>query len=80
MRDPLFGPAMTGPIDDPRASNLDPVELTAALFDERTRARLHRIAEETRYSPLELIREGTLRFLNSIESSGELPLPDSPQK
>ncbi len=80
MKDPLFGPAMTGPIDDPRLSQFDPSGLTYALFDEKTRVRLQRVAEEMRYSPVELIREGTLRYLDTIENNGEHPRPDSPQK
>jgi len=59
---------MTGPIEDPRLSALDPAGWAGQLFDERTRARLLRVSCEKRFSPLDLVREGTLRYLDSIEN------------
>jgi hypothetical protein len=74
-----FRPTITGPIDDPRAT-VDATELAVLLFDEKTRARLQRLAEEMKYSPFELIREGTLRYLDRIEGHAESSAPDSPEK
>jgi hypothetical protein len=72
MGEPPFAPAMTGPIDDPR--HLRP-DVAAELFDEPTRERLQRLAGALRFSAVELIREGTLRYLDELET----PAPDEPQ-
>ncbi len=79
VKEAPFRPTMTGPIDDPRAS-VNAAEMAVSLFDEKTRERLQRLAEEMQFSPIDLIREGTLRYLDRIEGHEELPLPDFPQK
>lgn len=76
MKEALFGPAMTGPIDDPRAALPPASVLTETLFDDRTRARLVRVAQSMRASPPELIREATLRYLDVLEAEGGQPAPD----
>jgi hypothetical protein len=77
MKEALFGPAMTGPIDNPRGVRIDPTEIAAALFDEKTRGRLERVAGARHFSPVELIREGTLRYLDDLENNREIERPDS---
>ncbi len=56
---------MTGPIDDPRQLRPD---LAAELFDEETRERLARLAGVLRFSAVDLIREGTLRYMAELET------------
>lgn len=65
MGEPPFAPAITGPIDDPR--HLRP-DVAIELFDQKTRERLKRLAGALRFSAVELIREGTLRYLDELES------------
>jgi hypothetical protein len=64
MGEPPFAPAMTGPIDDPR--HLRP-DVAAELFDEQTRERLERLAGALRFSAADLIREGTMRYMDELE-------------
>ncbi len=64
MGEPPFAPAMTGPIDDPR--HLRP-DVAAELFDEPTRERLERLAGALRFSAADLIREGTMRYMDALE-------------
>ncbi len=71
MGEPPFAPAITGPIDDPRHLRAD---VAAELFDQKTRDRLERLAGALRFSAVELIREGTLRYMAELEA----PLPDTP--
>jgi hypothetical protein len=59
-----FGPAITGPIDDPR--HLRP-DVAAELFDDKTLERLERLAGALRFSAAELIREGTMRYMDELE-------------
>lgn len=66
MGEPPFAPAITGPIDDPR--HLRP-DVASELFDEKTRQRLEHLAEALRFSPADLIREGTLRYMDALERS-----------
>ncbi len=73
MGEPPFAPAITGPIDDPR--HLRP-DVAAELFDPQTRDRLERLAGALRFSPAELIREGTLRYMAELET----PTEDGPQE
>jgi hypothetical protein len=79
VKEALFGPAMTGPIDDPRAVRAAAAEMAATLFDEKTRERLQRLAGALQYSPVELIREGTLRYLDEIENdwATDHPIPQA---
>ncbi len=56
---------MTGPIDDPRQLRPD---VAAELFDEETRERLARLAGVLRFSAVDLIREGTLRYMAELET------------
>jgi hypothetical protein len=78
MGEPPFAPAITGPIDDPRQLRPD---LAAELFDERTRERLKRLAGALRFSAAELIREGTMRYMDELEEKPvrEVPKPEYPQ-
>jgi hypothetical protein len=71
MGEPPFAPAITGPIDDPRHLRTD---VAAELFDQQTRERLERLAGALRFSAVELIREGTLRYMAELEA----PAADSP--
>jgi hypothetical protein len=64
MGEPPFAPAITGPIDDPR--HLRP-DIAAELFDEQTRARIERLASALRFSVADLIREGTMRYIDQLE-------------
>jgi hypothetical protein len=64
MGEPPFAPAITGPIDDPR--HLRP-DVAAELFDQKTRERLERLAGVLRFSAAELIREGTVRYMDQLE-------------
>jgi hypothetical protein len=73
MGEPPFAPAITGPIDDPR--HLRP-DVAAELFDDKTRERLERLAGALRFSAAELIREGTLRYMDALEHD-EDPGPES---
>lgn len=66
MGEPPFAPAMTGPIEDPRHLRAD---VAAELFDDSTRERLERLAGSLRFSPADLIREGTLRYMQELEAS-----------
>jgi hypothetical protein len=75
MKEAPFNAAITGPIEDPRTSAFDPTGLAAQIFDEGTFARLQRVADEKRFSTLELIREGTLRYLDLIENDETSPRP-----
>ena len=56
---------MTGPIDDPRRLRPD---VAAELFDEETRERLARLAGALRFSAVDVIREGTLRYMAELEA------------
>jgi hypothetical protein len=78
MGEPPFAPAITGPIDDPR--HLRP-DVAAELFDDKTRERLERLAGALRFSAAELIREGTLRYLDELETPApeEAPANDTTQ-
>ncbi len=73
MGEPPFAPAITGPIDDPRHVRSD---VAAELFDQKTRERLQRLAGALRFSPAELIREGTLRYMAELEA----PVEDTPRE
>jgi hypothetical protein len=66
MGEPPFAPAITGPIDDPR--HLRP-DVASELFDERTRERLERLAGALRFTAADLIREGTVRYMDALERS-----------
>jgi hypothetical protein len=76
MKEALFGPAMTGPIDDPRVARAEAAEVATILFDEKTRERLKRLAGVLRFSPVELIREGTLRYMDELEHDGDIERPN----
>ncbi len=64
MGEPPFAPAITGPIDDPRHLRSD---IAAELFDEKTRDRLERLAGALHFTAADLIREGTLRYMDQLE-------------
>jgi hypothetical protein len=66
MGEPPFAPAITGPIDDPR--HLRP-DVASELFDEKTRERLERLAGALRFTAADLIREGTVRYMDALERS-----------
>jgi len=51
---------------------VDHPEAVAALFDEATRARLDKLAAASRLSPAQLVRVGTLRYMDQIEKTGEI--------
>jgi hypothetical protein len=76
MKEVPFAPAITGPIDDPRTARADSAEITAGLFDEKTRERLERLAESLNFSPLELIREASLRYMDELEEIRPAKLPE----
>jgi hypothetical protein len=67
MGEPPFAPAITGPIDDPR--HLRP-DVASELFDDKTRERLERLAGALRFTAADLIREGTMRYMDALERSG----------
>jgi len=75
MGDVPFSPAITGPIDDPR--HLRP-NVAAELFDDRTRERLERLAGALHFSAADLIREGTLRYLDLLEYPRLTREPEDP--
>jgi hypothetical protein len=57
---------------------VDHPEAVAALFDEVTRARLDRLASSSRLSPAQLVRVGTLRYMDQIEKTGEIIIRFNP--
>jgi len=57
----------------------DHPEVVAALFDEATQARLNRLAVASRLSPAQLIRVGTLRYMDQIEKTGEIIIRFNPK-
>jgi hypothetical protein len=64
MSEPPFAPAITGPIEDPR--HLRP-DIAAELFDDQTRERIERLAGTLHLSAADLIREGTMRYIDQLE-------------
>ena len=68
MKEAPFAPAITGPIDGPRPVRVDPGEVASALFDEKNRARLEKLARALRFSPMEMIREATIRYMDELEN------------
>jgi len=57
----------------------DHPEVVTALFDEATQARLNRLATASRLSPAQLIRVGTLRYMDQIEKTGEIIIRFNPK-
>jgi len=58
---------------------VDHPEAVAALFDEATRARLDKLATASRLSPAQLVRVGTLRYMDQIEKTGEIIIRFNPK-
>ena len=58
---------------------VDHPEAVAALFDEATRARLDKLAAASRLSPAQLVRVGTLRYMDQIEKTGEIIIRFNPK-
>lgn len=58
---------------------VDHPEAVAALFDEATLARLGRLATASRLSPAQLVRVGTLRYMDQIEKTGEIIIRFNPK-
>jgi len=58
---------------------VDHPEAVAALFDETTRARLDKLAAASRLSPAQLVRVGTLRYMDQIEKTGEIIIRFNPK-
>jgi len=58
---------------------VDHPEAVAALFDEATQARLNRLAIASRLSPAQLVRVGTLRYMDQIEKTGEIIIRFNPK-
>jgi hypothetical protein len=58
---------------------VDHPEAVAALFDEITRARLDRLATASRLSSAQLVRVGTLRYMDQIEKTGEIIIRFNPK-
>lgn len=59
---------------------VDHPEAVAALFDEATRARLDKLAAASRLSPAQLVRVGTLRYMDQIEKTGEIIIRFNPKE
>ena len=59
---------------------VDHPEAVAALFDETTRARLDKLAAASRLSPAQLVRVGTLRYMDQIEKTGEIIIRFNPKE
>jgi hypothetical protein len=76
-------PAITMPPIAPAAPDapieVDHPEAVAALFDEATLARLARLANMSRLSPAQLVRVGTLRYMDQIEKTGEIIIRFNPK-
>lgn len=58
---------------------VDHPEAVAALFDEATLARLARLAAASRLAPAQLVRVGTLRYMDQIEKTGEIIIRFDPK-
>ena len=78
-------PVASSPLDDIRPAKpgepieVDHPEAVAALFDEATLARLDRLSTASRLSPAQLVRVGTLRYMDQIEKTGEIIIRFNPK-
>jgi hypothetical protein len=76
---PLYGATDTRGVPRGETIEVDHPEAVAALFDEATRARLQKLATVSRLSPAQLIRVGTLRYMDQIEKTGEIIIRFDPK-